>query len=377
METPRKQIFTAKTAAGLEELLAGELASLGAGEITILKRAVSFEGDKELLYQANYCCATALRILVPVKSFMIRKQDDLYEEAGNIPWEDYLDSDKTLAVDAVNSSSVFTNTQYIAQKTKDAIVDRFRKNGKQRPSVDLDNPDIRINIHIYKENCNVSIDSSGNSLHKRGYRKSAGYAPLSEVLAAGLVRLSGWDASKPLHDPMCGSGTILIEAAMMANRIPSGFFRRDFGFMKWQDFDEALWKKVKSRADASIIKNSGLNIRGSDISGKAIQSAMENLRFTGLDDRIPLKTAAFGEDTEVTGGFLIFNPPYDERMKVDDIIEFYREIGNTLKRKYKGNEAWIISSDLKALKFIGLHPSKKITVFNGPLECRFVRFNLY
>lgn len=369
--------FTAKTVAGLEEILADELKAAGAEKLTILKRAVAFEGNTELMYRANYCCSTALRILMPVTSFSIVKQEDLYDQVFRIPWENYLDSSKTIAVDAVNASSVFTNSQFVALRTKDAIVDRFRSKGQLRPSVDLDEPDFRINIHIYKENCDVSLDSSGSSLHKRNYRKSAGYAPLNEVLAAGLVRLSGWDPSKPLTDPMCGSGTILIEAAMMANHIPAGYFRKNFGFMKWLDFDDKLWEKVKQEADSKITHGTG-EFAGADISGKAIQTARDNVSFSGLDDMISLEVAAFGESKiSSSPGFIIFNPPYDERLKVDDIIEFYKKIGDVLKKKYTGNEAWIISSDLRALKFVGLHPSKKITVYNGPLECRFVRFKLY
>ena len=377
MKDTKTYTFTAKTVAGVEEILAGELLNAGARNIAILKRAVAFEGDKELMYRTNYCCSTALRILMPVKSFPIEKQDDLYDQVNQIPWEDYLDSEMTLAVDAVNNTSVFTNSQFVAMRTKDAIVDRFRSAGKLRPSVDLDNPDVRVNIHIYKEICDVSLDSSGGSLHKRNYRKSAGIAPMNEVLAAGLVRLSGWDPSKSLTDPMCGSGTILIEAAMMANHIPSGYFRKNFGFMKWPDFDESLWNKVREAEDAKI-RQEDTALFGSDISGKSIQSAKENLLFTGLTNQIPLELAAFGSASQkMAPGFLIFNPPYDERLQVDDLVAFYKEIGDILKKKYTGNEAWIISSDLRALKFVGLHPSKKIIVFNGPLECRFVRFSLY
>ena len=370
-------VYTAKTVAGMEEILKSELDLLGATNTQLLKRAVSFEGDKALLYRANYSCRTALRILIPILVFPITKQDDLYENVSKIPWEDYIGNDHCLAVDAVNTSSVFTNSQYVSLKTKDAIVDRFREKTGSRPSVDLDNPDLRINIHIYKETCTVSLDSSGSSLHKRGYRHVTGPAPLNEVLAAGLIQLSGWDKIVPLYDPMCGSGTILIEANMFARNVPSGYFRPAFGFEKWIDFDPELWTRIKDEENAKIV-NTGPAIIGSDISSRAIANAKENIGFTRFQSQIKLEVAAF-ENTKPHGdaGMIICNPPYDERMQLDDIISFYKSIGDVLKKKYTGFEAWIISSDLKALKFIGLHPSKKITVFNGPLECRFVRFSLY
>jgi putative N6-adenine-specific DNA methylase len=370
-------IYTAKTVAGMEEILKKELDMLGAVNTQILKRAVSFEGDKALLYRTNYCCRTALRILKPILVFPITKQEDLYNNINMIPWEEYLGNENSLAVDAVNATSVFTNSQYVALKTKDAVVDRFREKTGSRPSVDLDNPDLRINIHLYKETCTVSLDSSGSSLHKRGYRHVTGPAPLNEVLAAGLIQLSGWDKKIPLYDPMCGSGTILIEANMLARNIPSGYFRPSFGFEKWTDFDPELWNRIREEENEKIVA-SDTGIYGSDISPRAIATATENVGFTKFRDQIHLEVAAF-ENTRPKGpaGMIISNPPYDERLQVDDIISFYKSIGDVLKKKYTGFEAWIISSDLKALKFIGLHPSKKITVFNGPLECRFVRFSLY
>lgn len=370
-------VYTAKTVAGMEEVLQGELAFLGAMNTKILKRAVSFEGDKAMLYRANYCCRTALRILKPILVFPIVKQEDLYDNVNKIPWEDYIGNENSIAVDAVNATSVFTNSQYVSLKTKDAVVDRFREKTGSRPSVDLDNPDLRINIHLYKETCTVSLDSSGSSLHKRGYRHVTGPAPLNEVLAAGLIQLSGWDKTVPLYDPMCGSGTILIEANMFARNIPSGYFRPVFGFERWIDFDEALWTRIKDEENAKIL-DKGVEIYGSDIASRAIATATENVGFTRFQKQIHLEVAAF-ENTVPKGptGMIICNPPYDERLQIDDIIAFYKSIGDVLKKKYTGFEAWIISSDLRALKFIGLHPSKKIQVFNGPLECKFVRFSLY
>jgi putative N6-adenine-specific DNA methylase len=367
----------AKTVAGLEELLLKELEALGATNLQVLKRAVSFEGDQTLMYRANYKCRTALRILKPLKSFEIITQGDLYDAITDIEWENFLEPANSFAVDSVISDTVFTNSQFVSFKTKDAIVDRIRNKSGERPSIDLDNPDLRISVHIYKQTCTVSLDSSGRSLHKRGYRMSAGIAPLNEVLAAGMVQLSGWDKNVPLVDPMCGSGTLLMEGAMLADQIPSGYFKPEFGFMKWSDFDVELWHKIKAEEDAKIAPN-GSMIRGCDISARAVDSSMENIRFAKMLNRIKVEQSSFESYRPPEAkGILITNPPYDERLQIDDIIAFYKKIGDVLKKKYTGYEAWVISSDLRALKFIGLHPSKKITVFNGPLECRFVRFNLY
>jgi putative N6-adenine-specific DNA methylase len=369
--------FIAKTVSGLEEVLMNELKDLGATNLLLLKRAVGFDGSKELMYRANYTCRTALRILKPLKSFEIIEQQALYDNIADIAWEELLEPTKTIAVDSIISDSVFTNSQYVSLKTKDAIVDRLRTKWGSRPFVDLDNPDLRINVHIYKQTCSVSLDSSGRSLHKRGYRVSAGIAPLNEVLASGLIQLSGWDRQSPFVDPMCGSGTLLIEAAMLSGKIPPGYYKPEFGFMKWLDYDPELWHKIKEQEDEKIT-NAGCLIRGCDVSSRAINSVLENIRFIKMINRIKVEVAAFESYIPPEGkGFVITNPPYDERLHVDDMTAFYKKIGDAFKKKYTGYEAWVISSDLRALKFIGLHPSKKITVFNGPLECRFVRFTLY
>ncbi|MEI7490548.1 MAG: THUMP domain-containing protein [Bacteroidota bacterium] len=377
-ENTSTNLMIAKTVSGLEPILKAELDAIGALNAEVMNRSVSFEGDKACMYRANYLCSTALRILLPVHVFEINAQEDLYREIKEFPWEDHLDSDSTLAIDAVISYTVFTNSQFVAQKAKDAIVDRFREKFGKRPSVDLDNPTLRINVHLFKDTCTVSLDSSGQSLHKRGYRKQTGIAPLNEVLAAGLIRLSGWDKKKPLLDPMCGSGTILIEAAMLASGMPSGYFRSDYGFFKWKDFDQSLWEKVKSEAGALVKAPEDVRIVGFDKSVMSLKRAVENVGFAGLDRAIYLKRAAFEDSIPPSAeGIIIMNPPYDERIELDDSVEFYKMIGNVLKRKYSGYKAWVISSDLEAIKFIGLKPSKKYKVFNGPLECRFLGFDLY
>jgi len=277
----------------------------------------------------------------------------------------------------VISESVFTNTLYVAQRAKDAIVDRFRDRQGVRPSVDLGNPHLRINVYIHREECTVSLDSSGESLHKRGYRQRTWEAPLSEVLGAGLIRLSGWDRETPLYDPMCGSGTIPMEAAMLAGDTPAGYFRKEFGFMKWNDFQEDIWIRVKEEAD-SRIHPVRVPIRGTDKARQAIHAAKINIRRTHLGGDVQLTVANFhSAKPPFPTGMILMNPPYDERIRLDDVIAFYRSLGDALKHLYAGWQAWIISSDLQALKFVGLRPSRKIPLFNGPLECRFVKFSLY
>jgi putative N6-adenine-specific DNA methylase len=378
LETPSTiQTFIAKTISGMEEVLEQELISFGAAETRRLTRAVEFKGDKELLYRINYCCFTVLRVLVPVSEFVIIEQEDLYNHLLKMPWEEWIDPTGTLAVDAVISNSVFTNSLFVAQRSKDAIADRLRGIHGSRPSVDLDNPSLRISIHIRSSTCTVSLDSSGNTLHKRGYRKRAGDAPVSEVLAAGLLRLAGWDPSVPLYDPMCGSGTILIEAALMATQTPAGIFRSDFGFMKWKDFDGELWEKVKTDANEKIL-HATVQIRGADSSLRAIDGAKMNLRYSKTEEIITLDKAGFHQaKPPYETGMIITNPPYDERLKLDDSVAFYRSMGDTLKHLYGGYRAWIISADLEAMKFIGLKPIKKFKIFNGPLECRFMGYDLF
>lgn len=369
--------YIAKTISGLEGVLAAELNAIGASEVKIMNRAVSFSGDVKLMYSANLWLRTALRILEPVSTFKVNSNEDLYNCVSDYPWESLITADQTLAVDAFISNSIFNNSQFVSQKVKDAVVDRFRKKFGKRPSVNIENPDLRINIHITQNNCNVSLDTSGESLHKRGYRKISGQAPLSEVLAAGLVLLSGWDKKTTFIDPMCGSGTILTEAALMAENKAPGLFRENFGFMNWENFNSDLWKEIFIYAKKQSSK-SPVKFFGYDMSNMALDGALQNITSTGLQDNIKLERTPFEKLVPpVKPGTLIFNPPYGERMQKDDIIAFYKMIGDVLKQRFSGFEAWIISSDIDALKHIGLKPSAKYPVFNGPLECRFFKFNLY
>ena len=366
----------AKTLSGFEQILASELQEMGI-KTELLPRAVKFKGTLETLYQVNYCSRLALRFLKHISSFRVIKQEDLYTQMKELPWEEYLHEDQTFAIDAVISKSVYSNSLFVAQKAKDAIADRFRTIYGKRPSVDLVSPDLRINIHLNKEQCSVSFDSSGSSLHKRGYRQRTWEAPLSEVLAAGLIQLAGWDQKTPLYDPMCGSGTIPMEAAMLASNTPAGYFRQDFGLKRWRDFDPPLWAKIKDDAKGRM-QPFNVPIRGTDKSRQAIHAAKINIQETHLRKGVQFTVSNFhATKPPFEEGLMIMNPPYDERIQLDDGIAFYRSLGDALKQYYAGWQAWIISSDLKALKFVGLKPSRKIPLFNGPLECRFARFDLY
>ncbi len=367
----------AKTIAGLEEVLAAELTALGAEDIEILKRAVSFSGNLELMYNANLWCRTALRILKPIMVFKVNNNDDLYNNVNGYEWEKLFNTEQTFSIDSVVGGEVFTHSQFVAQKTKDAIVDRFRKLYNKRPSVDIQAPDMRINIHIYKDDCTISLDSSGESLHKRGYRLTASEAPMSEVLAAGLVLLSGWDKKSNFVDPMCGSGTIACEAAMIALNIAPARYRKNWGFEHWRDFDIKLWKKIKSECDNQMVKYEG-TILASDISERAVQIAKGNIRSAGLSDTIKLTHHAFADLVPPPSpGVLVCNPPYGERIKEDDMLSLYKGIGDAFKKNYSGYDAWVISSDLQLIKFVGLRPTRKIPIFNGQLECRFMKFSIY
>lgn len=371
------QTLIAKTVAGLEEILAGELIALGAQDVKTLKRAVSFSGDIKLLYETNLWCRTALRILKPLYSFPAEITEELYKNIYDYRWENIFSVDNTFAIDSVVNDSSFTHSHFVSQKVKDAIADRFRSINGTRPTVNIENPDIRINIHIYKDQCDVSLDSSGESLHKRGYRVAVGLAPLNEVLAAGLIMLSGWNGQTNFADPMCGSGTILIEAALIAQNIPPGSFKKSFSFMNCKDYDAELWQKVKRQATEKQ-KLINCYISGSDISARAIRNTRGNMITANLQKVISLQVASFEDfNPPEGGGVMLINPPYGERLQEDDIVAFYKNIGNSLKKKYNGYEAWIISSDINALKFIGLKPTRKITIFNGPLECRFMKFSIY
>ncbi len=370
--------MTAQTMFGLEQVLADELLRLGARNIEKHNRAVSFTGDLGFMYKANFCLRTALRILVPIDRFEIRSQQEFYDRIREMKWEDLMGPNGTLAIGCTLNTPHFDHTQFVSQRAKDAIVDRFRDRTGTRPSVDLDRPTLGIHVYIDQDECTVSLDSSGGSLHKRGYRDKTNLAPINEVLAAGLVLLSGWDRRSNFVDPMCGSGTLLIEAALYAANIPPGYFREEFGFQRWADLDEALWEKIQEAAIGRINDEKPL-ILGGEISKNVARKAIANIHSAKLEDSITIKNVAFEDLDPPSGpGVMIINPPYGERMdKDEDIDALYKMIGDTLKKKWAGYQAWVITSNLEAAKHIHLTPKPRIKLYNGSLECRFMRYELY
>ena len=377
----------AKTFKGLEEVLAQELIALGANEVQLERRAVSFRGDKALLYRANLCLRTALRILVPIASFKVKDTDALYNQLKKINWSAYMQSTTTFAIDATVYSETFRNSRFVTYRVKDAIADYWLEKENQRPSVSTREPDLLINIHIGNEQVTVSLDSSGESLHKRGYRVATTEAPISEVLAAGMLLMAGWNGQSDLYDPMCGSGTFLIEAALIARNIAPGVFRSSFAFEKWPDFDADLWSDIYN--DDSNERDFTHKIYGSDASFYAIQQAAKNIKAAGVQKDIELKQIRIEEikspftlpTEEGKGGaspLVMLNPPYGERLHSNKEMEdLYAAIGSTLKHQFAGSTAWIISSNAAAMKCIGLKPSKKYHLLNGELDCQFNKYDLF
>jgi len=367
--------MVAKTLAGLENVLADEIRALGAESVLAERRAVSFVGDQEMMYKANFHLRTAIKILKPIAEFEVTNRDELYDHAKEIPWTNYLALGKSFAIDATVQSEMFVNSMFASLRVKDAIADQFREATGKRPSVNSDDPDIRINVHLMNNHCTLSLDSSGESLHKRGYRIGQGEAPINEVLAAGMILLTGWHGEKDFLDPMCGSGTLLIEAAMIAKGIPPGMYRKSFGFEQWPDFNEKLFEEIYN---GEYEKEFNGKIFGSDISPMDIALAKANVKNASLSKVIELQVHDFiNMEPPFENGIIITNPPYGERMKPQSITELYTSMGNTLKNKFAGFEAWIISSSEDGLKSVGLKPAKKIDLFNGALACSFRCFELF
>lgn len=383
VETSNRNNFKmiAKTMMGLEEVLAEELKECGATNIEPISRAVAFEGDMRVLYRANYMCRTALAILKPFAEFDANNDQELYDQVYRIKWEKILDVDCTFMIDSTTSGDIFTHSYYAALKTKDAIVDRFRRNFGQRPSIDTENADYKFNLHIRDNHVTLLMNSSGDSLHKRGYRQAVGIAPINEVLAAGMIKLAGWKCDCNFYDPMCGSGTILIEAAMMANCIPAQYYRGDkFAFKRWKEFNLGEWKSVKAEMDRKIGSlDFEYEIWGNDLDMQVLQQAEKNLEFTKLHKDVMLTQGSFENQEPPAGRTLIVtNPPYGERIKIEDLNAMYELMGDTFKKLYGENcEVWLITSDFDAMKHIGLRPTKRIPLLNGSLDCRFLKFELY
>lgn len=366
----------AKTFQGLEEVLAQELTELGASNIEIGRRMVSFTGDKAMMYRANFCLRTAIRILKPIKHFTAKTADEVYEAVKSIEWENYLDNMSSFAVDAVVFSNEFRHSKFVAYKVKDAIVDYFREKTGNRPSVRINNPDVSFNIHVAEDQCTLSLDSSGESLHRRGYRQEQVEAPLNEVLAAGMILMTGWRGECDLIDPMCGSGTIPIEAALIARNIAPGVFRKEFGFEKWKDFDQDLFDSIYN--DDSQEREFNHKIYGYDNNPKANEIATHNVKAAGVTKDVILKIQPFQQfEQPAEKSIIITNPPYGERISSGDLLDLYQMIGERLKHAFMGNDAWILSYRDECFDQIGLKPSIKIPLFNGALECQFRKYQLF
>ena len=367
----------AKTFFGFEEILAKELLALGAQEVEQGVRMVSFKGDKGFMYKANLALRTALKILKPIHGFRAYNEQSLYKGIQAIDWGKYLNTSQSFVIDVTLHSDHFNHSQFVALKAKDAIVDQFRERLGKRPDIDKDYPDIRINLHIQKDQCSVALDTSGSSLHHRGYRTATNIAPINEVLAAGMLLLSGWDGKGDFIDPMCGSGTILAEAAMIACNIPANINRKEFAFEKWNDWDNELFDTILDSL-MNKVREFHYTIKGYDKAPSAVAKAKDNIRNANLEEYVTVELRNFFDTEKETQGplHMVFNPPYGERLDIE-MERFYREIGDTLKQGYPGTQAWFITANLEALKFVGLKPSRKIKLFNGKLEARFVKYEMY
>ena len=369
--------MVAKTFYGFEQILAKELRFLGAQDVKTGNRMVSFVGDLGFMYKANLCLRTALKILKPIHTSKVEDEEALYQLFYNFNWGDYLDLDSKFIIDSVVSGQIFTHSQFASQKAKDGLVDQFRDRHNERPSVDTNRPDLRINLHIQEDFCTISLDSSGASLHHRGYRIATNIAPLNEVLAAGLIQLSGWKGNSDFLDPMCGSGTLVIEAAMFACNIPANINRKVFAFEKWTDWDADLFEKIQE-SQLKKVKNPLIQINGSDKAPSAIEKALINIENANLDDFIKIEKKDFFQLEKESSGALhiLTNPPYGERIE-GDINALYQGIGDTFKQSFPNTHAWIISSNMDAIKCVGLRPSRKIKLFNGKLESKLLYYPIY
>ena len=367
----------AKTFQGLEEVLAKELINLGANNVEIGRRMVAFTGDKEMLYKANFCTRTAVKVLKPIKEFKAKDADEVYEATKKIDWEKYMDVKSTFLVDSVIFSENFRHSKFVAYRVKDAIADYWReKSGGDRPNVVISNPDLRVNVHIAEDDVTISLDSSGESLHQRGYKTATVQAPLNEVLAAGLIMLTGWDGECDLIDPFCGSGTILIEAALIAQNVYPGVFRKEYAFEKWKDFDADLFDRIYN--DDSQERDFDHKIYGYDINRQAVQIATDNVLNAGVKDIVSVEQRDFYEfEKPLDKALMITNPPYGDRITTDDIFDLYETIGKNLKRNFVGNDAWIISHHEELFDRIGFRPSTKYALFNGSLECEFRKYQIF
>lgn len=384
--------MTAKTFKGLESVLADELLAIGANNIQVGRRAVSFTGDLSIMYKANLWLRTATRVLVPIASFRATDADQVYERCKSIDWSQYMTNKTSFLIDATVYSETFRHSHYVTYRVKDAIADYWMEKTDRRPSVQLTSPDLYINVHIAANEVTISLDSSGESLHKRGYRVATTEAPLSEALAAGMLMLAGWNGQSDLYDPMCGSGTLGIEAALIALNIAPGIFRKEFAFERWPDFDADLWSDIYNDDSSDRVFHHQIHI--SDASYYAVQAALKNVHSASLDRYITVRQIRMEELTETYKGLVVINPPYGQRLtpaayrrqterdgaksEYDNaVLPLYRAIGTALKHHFTGSTAWIISSNEDALRCIGLKPSRKIRLMNGELDCLYNQYELF
>ena len=368
--------LVAKTSSGLEQVLADEIKAIGCQNISLGNRAVFYEGDLKIIYKSNYLLRTALRVLKEIEFFNFKNVDQFYLKCKGIEWVQYFGVDQTFVIHStVGNSREFTNSMFASLKAKDAIADYFRNKLGKRPNVDTDKPEIVIDLHVHGDTCIISLDSSGESLHKRGYRINQGEAPLNEVLAAGMIKLTGWSGNSDFLDPMCGSGTLPIEAAMIAYNIPAGKFRKNYAFENWNDFDQFLFDEIKKSTEKKEFRH---NIFASDISGSNLLNAQTNARRALVFNKIKFQISDFKDlKTDVQNGIIIINPPYGERLIEHDLNELYSMIGERLKHQFAGNNAWILSSSVEGFKFVGLKPEVRIDLFNGSLKCKFNNYKLF
>ena len=369
----------AKTFQGLEPILAQELKAIGANDIELGRRMVAFTGDKATLYKANFCLRTAIRVLKPISVFKADDADKVYEEAKKIDWQEYMDVNTTFLVDAVVFSDNFRHSQFAAYRMKDAIADYWREKTGDRPNVSISNPGIRINLHISNEDVTVSLDSSGESLHLRGYKVKNTEAPINEVLAAGLIMLSGWDRQSDFIDPFCGSGTILIEAALMARNIYPGVYRKEYAFEKWKDYDADLFERIYN--DDSAEREFPHKLYGYDINSQVVKIAQDNVKSAGVSNIVEIQQRDIADFKQPADkAIIITNPPYGERIgavKGGNLDELYATIGERLKHAFVGGEAWIISNREEFFANIGMRPSTKFALLNGNIECEFRKYQVF
>ena len=364
----------AKTFAGLEDVLFEELQEIGAKDLEKVVRGVKFTGDNATLYKANFCCRTALRVLKNLNEFEVKDANDLYKQVSKINWTDIFDIKSTFAVNSTVNSDAFNNSMFVSLKTKDAIVDQFREKFNKRPSINTETPDIRINVHVTSNKVTISLDSSGESLHKRGYRVGQNEASMSEVLAAGILKIAGWKGQCDLYDPMCGSGTLSVEAALIARNIPPGMFRSNFAFENWKDFDEDLFDEIYNEDYEKEFEH---KIYASDIVPFNVRLTSEHIKNAGIKKNVEVQVADFAQLKPTSKGFLVMNPPYGERMNDRAIEPIYEMIGNQLKHSFIGFKAFVFSSSKDGFKKLSLKPSEKIRLFNGPLECELRKYEVY